>query len=229
MSAKPLVSIVIPNYNYGRYLATCLESAVTQTYENLEVVFADNDSTDESYDIALEFQARYRDRLRVHRNYENIGASQNYMKANSMMDPRTQCYIYLASDDYFDRTFVARSMAIIEEYPSVGFVLVHRHAVDGAGSVTPELPFYNCSCVIPGTGQMEVFMMAGVGVSSQCFRNCQVERSGDSTISERFDIAGDWFSNFRLASFADMGYIQDPLCYYRTHPGNVTDDSRQRT
>ena len=51
---EPLVTICIPNYNYGRYLRTCLESILKQTYANLEVHFSDNASTDDSYEIAQE-------------------------------------------------------------------------------------------------------------------------------------------------------------------------------
>ena len=38
----PLVSILIPNYNYERYLKGCLESVLNQTYPNYEVIFSDN-------------------------------------------------------------------------------------------------------------------------------------------------------------------------------------------
>jgi len=222
MKAHPLVSILVPNYNYGRYLPTCLESAVNQTYENLQVVFVDNHSTDDSWDIALEFQSRYPDRLRVYRNDENIGGARNHGRARSLIDPRTQYIIYLSSDDYFHLSLVDRCMGIIEDHPSVGFVICHRNAVDAEGNVTAELPFYNCDCVIPSTLQMEVFMMAGIGVSTQCFRSLAIDNIVLASGGYFFDIAGDWFYNFGLATLSDMGYIQDPLCTYRTHTSNVT-------
>jgi cellulose synthase/poly-beta-1,6-N-acetylglucosamine synthase-like glycosyltransferase len=217
----PLVSILIPNYNYGRYLHTCLESALNQTYENLQVIFVDNNSTDDSYDIAMDFRSRYQDRLRVHRNAENMGGGMNARIARSKMDPRTRCTIYLSSDDFYHLTLVERCMTIMREHPSVGFVLCHRNAIDENDQITPEIPFYNRSCVIPSTSQMEVFMMAGIGVSTQCFRNLHVENFSN-VAGWFFDIAGDWFSNFCLACESDMGYIMDPLCTYRTHVANVT-------
>lgn len=221
MREFPLVSILIPNYNYARHLSKCLESALNQTYSNLQVIFIDNHSTDDSYDIAMDFTSRFKDRIRVYRNDENIGGSRNHLKAYKLMDPRTECYINLSSDDFYHPNLIERAMDIIEEYQSVGFVLIHRNAIDDSGNITAELPFYNCNCVVPSTSQMEVFMMAGIGVSTQCFRKRQVER--ESPVSGyRFDIAGDWFSNFCLACVSDMGYIKDPLCTYRTHTSNVT-------
>jgi glycosyltransferase involved in cell wall biosynthesis len=217
----PLVSILVPNYNYGRFLPACLESALNQTYENLEVVFVDNDSTDDSYEIAQDFRRRYGDRLRVYRNDENVGGSGNARKACSRIDPRSQCIIYLSSDDFFHTTMIERCVGIMEAHPSVGFVITHRRAIDEHGRITEEIPFYNCDCVIPSTEQMEVFMMAGIGVSTQCFRNRHVDSRGN-ILGYNFDIAGDWFSNFILACESDMGYIQDALCTYRTHTTNVT-------
>jgi hypothetical protein len=221
MTGTPLVSILIPNYNYGRHLKTCLESAINQTYENLQVIFVDNHSTDDSYEIAMDFQAQYKDRIRVYRNDENIGGSRNHLKAYNLMDPRSKCHINLSSDDFYHPTLVQRSIDIMEQHPSVGFVIIHRNAIDEQGQTTPELPFYNCNCVVPSTGQMEVFMMAGIGVSTQCFRNRQAEIASPFR-GYRFDVAGDWFSNFCLACVSDMGYIKDPLCTYRTHATNVT-------
>lgn len=53
-----LVSIVIDNYNYGRYLGACVESALAQTYEPLEVVVVDDGSTDDSREILARYASR---------------------------------------------------------------------------------------------------------------------------------------------------------------------------
>lgn len=58
----PLVSILIPNYNYERYLKGCLESVLNQTYPNYEVIFSDNNSTDNSYDLALSYLPKFKEK-----------------------------------------------------------------------------------------------------------------------------------------------------------------------
>ena len=50
-SKEPLASVLIPNYNYEKYLGYCLDSVINQTFRDFEVIFRDNTSTDQSYEI----------------------------------------------------------------------------------------------------------------------------------------------------------------------------------
>ncbi|NEQ67311.1 MAG: glycosyltransferase, partial [Symploca sp. SIO2D2] len=51
MSNNPLVSILINNYNYGRFLSEAIDSALKQSYSNIEVIVVDDGSTDNSQEI----------------------------------------------------------------------------------------------------------------------------------------------------------------------------------
>src|SRR5205085_5746819 len=75
---RPLVSVCVPVYNAERWLAGALESAVAQTYEELEIVVADNASTDASAEIASGFDDL---RIRVERSGVTIGAVANHNRA----------------------------------------------------------------------------------------------------------------------------------------------------
>ena len=69
----PLVSIGVPVYNGENYLRQALESITNQTYRNLEILIADNASTDGTEAICREFAARD-ERIRYHRHPTNLGA-----------------------------------------------------------------------------------------------------------------------------------------------------------
>ena len=51
MSNLPIVTIYITNFNYSRYITTAIESALSQTYENIEILIIDDGSTDNSVEI----------------------------------------------------------------------------------------------------------------------------------------------------------------------------------
>ena len=56
---NPKVSIIIPCYNAEKYIEQCVRSAMTQTYENTEVIFVDNDSGDDSLEIVENLQDEF--------------------------------------------------------------------------------------------------------------------------------------------------------------------------
>src|ERR1039458_7784964 len=57
-SGRPLVSIIISNYNYGRYLRAGTDSALAQTYSHVEVIVVDDGSTDESREVIESYGKR---------------------------------------------------------------------------------------------------------------------------------------------------------------------------
>ncbi len=55
LPAQPLVSILVSNYNYGRFIADSIKSALDQTYSNFELIICDDGSTDDSVHIVEEY------------------------------------------------------------------------------------------------------------------------------------------------------------------------------
>jgi len=69
-------SICIPNYNYGQYIGETIESAISQDYDNIEVVISDNQSTDNSWQVIQEY-AQKDPRVKVFQNAANLGFAGN--------------------------------------------------------------------------------------------------------------------------------------------------------
>jgi len=86
---QPKVSIGMPVYNGEKFIGQALDSLLSQTYENFELIISDNASTDSTRSICLDY-ANQDKRIRFYENNENIGALKNF-----------QIVLNLASSDYF--------------------------------------------------------------------------------------------------------------------------------
>lgn len=216
---QPLVSVLVPNYNYGPYLKECLDSILAQTYPNIEIIFSDNASTDESYDIALEYERKHRGKFLIWRHSKNTGPAEN---AKFCLENCRGDYIILfGSDDAMKSQYVERCVNILEKNQSVGFVTVGRDIVDENGRITIEQPFYNRSCVIPGEAQAAVFMMGGLCANSQIMYRAEVFKYPLGA-DVYFYTVGDWLINYVICCRWDMAYLRDPLVYYRMHRKSET-------
>lgn len=222
---KPLVTICIPNYNYGHYLRNCLDSVYNQTYENMEVHFSDNASTDDSYEIAQEYRKKFKERgiyFKVVDNKRNVGSEKNSSLANR--DAEGDFQYVLASDDAIKPTFIERCIEVFENNPSVSAVFTHREEIDENGRIHQIPPFYNVDCIIDGESQAAVHMMAGIAIPGQRMVRQSVPRKLKIYLRQ-FQVAGDWYNNFLYTLVGDIAYITEPLCQYRVHSGNETNES----
>ena len=227
MKCEPLVSVCIPNFNYGHYLSHCLESVLNQTYQNIEVIFSDNASTDNSYDIAYEYKKKFEERgiyFHLNNNKHNLGSSANSTIVTSRSEGE---FVYtLASDDAIHPEFLEKCIRIFQEYPSVGMVMVNREEIDENGKIYKQVPFYNTSCVINGEDQAAVFMMAGIAIPAQ--RIVRNSFSGRwARYCRKWNVAGDWYDNFLVSCFSDIAYLKEDLAQYRVHSGNETNESEK--
>lgn len=224
ISNMPLVSIACYNYNYGRYLRQCLESVFAQTYQNIELCFSDNASTDESWEIALEFAQKYPKKMYLTRNRKNFGTDDNF--ANTRMNMQGKYFVNFCSDDAFEPDFVEKCVTLMELNPNVGHVIVNREIINEKGERTSEPPFYNQSCIIPGEKQAAVYMMAGINpsVSQIMYRRDVVDtRSATGSLIARY--YGTRIMDFNISLDFDIGYINKPLLLHRVHSQSDTQQS----
>lgn len=116
---KPLVSILIPVYNREELVKRAIESAINQTYENIEVIVVDNKSTDRTYAVLKEYAEKYPD-VKVYQNDENLGPVRNWKKCLEYSSGEFVKILF--SDDWMEETFVEKCMEILSAHEDVGFV-----------------------------------------------------------------------------------------------------------
>jgi glycosyltransferase involved in cell wall biosynthesis len=216
---RPLVSVMIFNYNYARYLRECFDSVFAQTYANIEICFSDNASKDESWDIALEYAKKYPGTTTLTCNRKNFGVDANF--ANCWLNVRGKYLVELCSDDALMPEYISTCVHALESHPNAGFAMVHRTIIDEKGRRTEEPPFYNRSCVIPGPEQAAVYMMAAVNPSVSQIMYRKMMTHGKAATG---GIAARWYGtrilDFNMCCEFSMLYIKEPLLLHRLHFGN---------
>jgi glycosyltransferase involved in cell wall biosynthesis len=130
MSAKPLVSIGLMVYNGGRFLRGTLDSLLSQTFTNFELIISDNCSTDDTPAICVEYAGRD-SRIRYYRAERNMGAGWNTRKVLSLA---TAKYFKLAAhDDRCEPRFLERCVEALERDPFLVLAYPKARVVDEDG------------------------------------------------------------------------------------------------
>ncbi len=124
---RPLVTVLINNYNYARFLTSAIESALAQSYRSLEVVVVDDGSSDESRAVI----SSYGDRIvAVYKENGGQASAFNAGFARSSGDIVT----FLDSDDLLKNGIVARVAEAFSQHPGTGMVQCRLELADASGT-----------------------------------------------------------------------------------------------
>jgi glycosyltransferase involved in cell wall biosynthesis len=122
MSSKPLVSCIIIFFNAEKFFTEAIESVINQTYDNWELLLADDGSTDRSTTIAQEYVQQYPGKIYYleHENHQNRGMSAT--RNLGIRHVKGNYIAFLDSDDIWLPIKLENQVAIMEAYPEAGMV-----------------------------------------------------------------------------------------------------------
>lgn len=134
---QPKVSIVVTNYNQADYIAQGIGAALAQDYPNLEVILADDCSTDNSLDVIRPFMTD--PRFRYCRNERNLKRVGNYR--NAMRHYMTgEWGMIVDGDDYLlDSHFISKAMTEVAKHPDVVLIFGGCRMLSSEGLVKDVL------------------------------------------------------------------------------------------
>lgn len=217
---EPIVSILIPTYNRADYLGEAIDSALAQTYKNIEIIVHDDASTDDTPNLLKKCSDP---RLRIIRTEDNHGmlGGWNYIVTKAKGE-----YIkFLASDDLLEPTCVEELVKAAIMHPTAAIITCQRKFIDGQGRVVKKMGFATKNTVVDGkehahwilTNLRENLIGEPTAV---LYPTKLVKKAGeyDTTFSQFADFEY-WI---RLLQFGDLVYVHQPLCSFRTHAGSNT-------
>ena len=214
MASAPSVSILINNYNYGRFLGDAIDSALNQSYPNVEIVVVDDGSTDNSPDIINTYANRI---VPIFKQNGGQASAFNAGFANSHGD----VVCFLDSDDIFAPGKVAHVVQILTDHPEIGWCWdIERKFDDVTGAHLPNKPAAH-------TGRWDArhLMASGVppGVPTACsgmsFRRKTLAQI--LPVPENFRITGDGFVKLAALALSEGWLEQAELTFQRIHGNNL--------
>jgi glycosyltransferase involved in cell wall biosynthesis len=214
-TSLPLVTVAIPTYNRAAsYLMVALRSALAQSYVNLEVLVADNASTDSTPATLKGIADR---RLRHIRHAVNIGANRNYNYCLSQA--RGEYFMLLHDDDAIDDDFVAVCMHAARDKIRPGIIRTGVRVIDGRGDTRSQI-----ANLADGTSLGRYYRSWFAGKTSwylvnTLFDTAQLRAAGG--FCSRYHLSEDGFAIARLASLHPVD-VRDVKASFRVHAGEQT-------
>jgi len=199
------VSVIIPCYNCENFVSEAIESALQQTYKNMEIVIVNDGSTDKSSEIIKHYADKYKNIL-FFDNKENRGV---IYSRNMAIEASTGKYILpLDADDLIAPTYVEKAVNIIENNPDIGMVYCNG-MIFGNKNEPLVLPDFSNQNILFGN----CIFITSLFRKSDFFR-CGKFKEDMSSGCEDWDF---WLS------FVEMGLqpykIDETLFYYRNYTG----------
>ena len=128
----PLVSVIIPTYNYGRFLREAIDSVLGQTFQDLECIVIDDGSTDETGHVI----ASYSDQRLVSARTPRLGVSAARNRGLDMS--RGELVAFLDADDRWRKDKLERQVAILAGEPNVDMVFTNFVRFTSTGEWLPD-------------------------------------------------------------------------------------------
>jgi glycosyltransferase involved in cell wall biosynthesis len=230
----PSVSVIVPNYNHARYLPRRIDSILSQTFQDFELILLDDCSTDDSRSVL----SRYANDPRVRIEFNEANSGSTFKQWNKGVRLAHGKYVWIAeSDDYASERLLERLVAILDSQLAVTFAYSQSWLVSDDDRLNGFADFYleyldprrwKEDFCVDGREECQNYFVCSNTVpsaSAVLFRKSIYERIGGADESLR--MCGDWKLWAAMALTGRIAYLGEPLNYYRVHDASVRNQSRK--
>lgn len=224
----PLVSVILPNYNHSKYLPYRIDTILSQTFTDFELIILDDCSTDNSRQIINSYEGHPRISKIVF-NETNSGST--FLQWEKGIQLSSGKYIWLAeSDDYSDPNFLKVLIERLESDSTNGLAFCASNITDENNNVSsknyvygPEVnEFLSKDFVINGQQFCEKYLFFGcllVNASAVVFKKELYLNINQDF--KTYKVSGDWRMWVEICYQTNVVYVNQSLNYFRFHTNNV--------
>lgn len=212
----PPVSVVIPAYNYARYLPAAIESVLTQDYPEFETIVVDDGSTDDTPAVLR----RYADRLRV---IAQANAGLSAARNAGVRAARHAVVALLDADDCWKPGLLRRLMGTLTTLPATfGVIACLQTMIDAEGRPVPRKPQRDARLGDREIAARDIVLKTRFGSSGVVVRKACFETCGYFDTALRGSEDRDFW--LRVAARHRIYLLTEPLTQVRNHAGSMSKD-----
>lgn len=202
---NPLVSVIIPCYNYAAYVEEAIQSAINQTYKNIELIVINDGSTDNSDEIITKLQKKYNF---IYHKQKNQGIVATRNKGISLA--KGEYLVQLDADDWLDKTYIEETLRLAQK-KSLDIVYTQAKVFGRVNFIT-NAPEFN----------IEYLKHEGyIHASALLKKKALTGHKYDVYLSDKGNEDWDLFLDMCLDG-AKAGLVNKPLLNYRKHEGVIS-------
>lgn len=210
----PKVSVYIPTYNYGKYLEAAIDSVLSQTYQNFELIIV-NDASIDNTEMVLQ---RYKNnpKIEIIKNKRNLGFVRSAIKAINVS--KGEYIMRLDADDYLDENALMIMVNILDNHPEIGMVYPDYFHINEKGEI---IDYFRKKKL----GQeIELLDLPANGGCTMMRKSCYKIIGGyrdDIRMQDKYDLWLKFIAKFKPYN------VNLPLYYYRWHGKNISSNQKR--
>lgn len=234
VNSNPLVSIMIPVYNREDMIESCIKSASSQSYKNIEIIVVDNNSTDNTLVKCINL-SKIDSRIRVYSNKSNIGPVKNWKKCIDLAQGEYGKILF--SDDIIFQDFIERAVKLMDA--EISFVVSSAKIGPSLDQSITSYDFSNkftkksLNIKIPRDEYIESILL---GYGALVSPGAALFRVNDLKKSFMIEVPSPTLTNFSkhgagpdlllflltAVKYKYVAHIVKPLVFFREHGGSTT-------
>lgn len=228
------ISVVVPNYNYAKFMHQRIYSILRQNYKLYELIILDDNSKDNSRKVIDDICNSLKEYINIKSVYNTTNSGSAFKQWKKGMELATGDYVWIAeADDYCEAKLLRTLVNPIKKDKNVMISYSDTAFIDTFGniilkSIKPEIDIqksghWDKSYINNGLDEIKNYSYLNctiANVSSAIIKNGDYEEY--LKMSGEFKQAGDWLFYVNLISNGDIAYSNKILNYYRVHGNNVS-------
>lgn len=212
----PRVSVIIPMYNCQKFIAETMESVLSQTYKDFEIIAVDDGSTDNTRQIVQSYGSKVR---YIYQRNQGVSAARN----NAIRESQGEYIALLDHDDLWLPDKLEKQIPLLDSNPNLGLVYSDNYIVDLAGNILGRS--FAESKPYQGNVLPQLFMENFIPCLTAVIRKEAFDEAG--LFSSEFSIAEEYDLFLRIAEKYEVDFINLPLANFRVHETNVSKNREQ--